>query len=289
MRAGGARSQALPSPGCASVPARRRAGGARSQALPSPGCASVPARRRAGGARSQALPSPGCASVLARRRAGGARSQALPSPGCAGVSRLCARRRRALPGTAIPWVRGSQSPVCAPEARAPRHCHPLGARESVACVRAGGARSQALPSPGCAGVSRLYARRRRALPGTAIPWVRGSQSPVCAPEARAPRHCHPLGARESVACMRAGGARFQALPSPGCAGVSCLYARQRRALPGTATLQGQVFGEAPACHLPFQASGRPNAPFSPCGRRERGDEGQKAREYSKKSIMKRIP
>jgi hypothetical protein len=288
-----------------------RAGGARSQALPSPGCASVPARRRAGGARSQALPSPGCASVPARRRAGGARSQALPSPGCAGVSRLCARRRRALPGTAIPWVRGSQSPVCAPEARAPRHCHPLGARESVACVRAGGARSQALPSPGCAGVSRLCARRRRALPGTAIPWVRGSQSPVCAPEARAPRHCHPLGARESVACVRAGGARSQALPSPGCAGVSRLcarrrralpgtaipwvrqrsrpQARRRRALPGTATLQGQVFGEAPACHLPFQASGRPNAPFSPCGRRERGDEGQKAREYSKKSIMKRIP
>jgi hypothetical protein len=238
MRAGGARSQALPSPGCASVPARRRAGGARSQALPSPGCASVPARRRAGGARSQALPSPGCAGVSrpqARRR------RALPGTAIPWVrqrSRPQARRRRALPGTAIPWVRGSQSPVCAPEARAPRHCHPLGARESVACVRAGGARSQALPSPGCAGVSRLYARRRRALPGTAIPWVRqrprpqarrrrafsgtaipwvrqrprpqarrrralpgtaipwvrGGQLPVCAPEARAPRHCHLTGA-----------------------------------------------------------------------------------------------
>jgi hypothetical protein len=30
-------------------------------------------------------------------------------------------------------------------------------------------------------------------------------------------------------------------------------------------LQERVFGEAPACHLPFQASGRPTSPFSPCG------------------------
>ena len=30
-----------------------------------------------------------------------------------------------------------------------------------------------------------------------------------------------------------------------------------------------------ALHLPFQASGRPNSPFSPCGRRGQGDEGQR--------------
>ena len=35
-------------------------------------------------------------------------------------------------------------------------------------------------------------------------------------------------------------------------------------------LQGRVVGEAPVCHLPFQASGRPNSPFSPCGRRSAG-------------------
>ena len=41
-----------------------------------------------------------------------------------------------------------------------------------------------------------------------------------------------------------------------------------------APLQGQVSGEAPACHLPFQASGRPNSPFSPCGRRGQGEISQ---------------
>ena len=35
-------------------------------------------------------------------------------------------------------------------------------------------------------------------------------------------------------------------------------------------LQERVVGEAPVCHLPFQASGHPNSPFSPCGRRGLG-------------------
>ena len=34
--------------------------------------------------------------------------------------------------------------------------------------------------------------------------------------------------------------------------------------------RGWMFWQAPACHLPFQASGRPNSPFSPCGRRGQG-------------------
>jgi hypothetical protein len=34
-----------------------------------------------------------------------------------------------------------------------------------------------------------------------------------------------------------------------------------------ASLKGWVFRESPACHLPFQASGRPNSPFYPRGRR----------------------
>ena len=39
-----------------------------------------------------------------------------------------------------------------------------------------------------------------------------------------------------------------------------------RCFQGTrASLKEWVFREAPACHLPFQPSGRPNAPFSPCG------------------------
>jgi len=38
--------------------------------------------------------------------------------------------------------------------------------------------------------------------------------------------------------------------------------------------QGWIFWLAPAYHLPFQASERSNSPFSPCGRRRLGDEGQ---------------
>jgi len=37
-----------------------------------------------------------------------------------------------------------------------------------------------------------------------------------------------------------------------------------------APLQGQVCWQAPAYHLPFQASGRPTSPFSQFGRREQG-------------------
>ena len=44
---------------------------------------------------------------------------------------------------------------------------------------------------------------------------------------------------------------------------------QQRCAPSQAD-RGEVFGEAPACHLPFQASGRPTSPFSPCGRRGQG-------------------
>jgi hypothetical protein len=34
--------------------------------------------------------------------------------------------------------------------------------------------------------------------------------------------------------------------------------------------QGEVFGEAPACHLLFRAAGRPDSPCSPCGSRGQG-------------------
>ena len=45
--------------------------------------------------------------------------------------------------------------------------------------------------------------------------------------------------------------------------------------------QGRVGWQAPAYHLPFQASGRPTSPFSQFGRREQGgDEGQKCGEDS---------
>ena len=40
--------------------------------------------------------------------------------------------------------------------------------------------------------------------------------------------------------------------------------------------QGWIFWQAPARHLPFQPSERPNSPFSPCGRRGQGDEGKRA-------------
>jgi hypothetical protein len=41
-----------------------------------------------------------------------------------------------------------------------------------------------------------------------------------------------------------------------------------------APLQGQAGWQAPACHLPFQASGRPPSLFSLCGSRGSEDEGQ---------------
>jgi hypothetical protein len=44
---------------------------------------------------------------------------------------------------------------------------------------------------------------------------------------------------------------------------------------GWGMLTGAGFLEAPACHLSFQASGRPNAPFSRVGEGGWGDEGQK--------------
>jgi hypothetical protein len=63
----------------------------------------------------------------------------------------------------------------------------------------------------------------------------------------------------------------KARPPRGCAGRPRPQTRRRRALPGHCHLTGAgFFGEAPARHLPFQASRRPNAPFSPCGRRGAG-------------------
>jgi len=43
-------------------------------------------------------------------------------------------------------------------------------------------------------------------------------------------------------------------------------ARERQ-IPGVWSLQGQVFWEAPVLLLSFWASGRPESPFSPCGRK----------------------
>jgi hypothetical protein len=40
--------------------------------------------------------------------------------------------------------------------------------------------------------------------------------------------------------------------------------------------QGWIFWKASACHLSLQASGRPNSPFSPCGRRGQGVEGRQS-------------
>ena len=43
-----------------------------------------------------------------------------------------------------------------------------------------------------------------------------------------------------------------------------------RGCPTLAGVMRQVFWQAPACHLPFQSSGRQVSPFSPCGRRGLG-------------------
>jgi len=58
---------------------------------------------------------------------------------------------------------------------------------------------------------------------------------------------------------------------------------------GWGMLTGAGFLEAPACHLPFQASGRPNAPFSPCGRRGLGGYEGKKRTGIQKTAPGSIP
>jgi len=127
-------------------------------------------------------------------------------------------------------------PADAPEARAPRHCHLTGAgflgKPLRAIFRFRHQDAQTPPSP---------------LVGEGGRGDEGQQARECSTPRIAPENS----------------TLEKALPPRGCAG---LPARRRAggALPGIATLQGQVFGEAPACHLPFQASGCPNSPFSPC-------------------------
>jgi hypothetical protein len=128
-------------------------------------------------------------------------------------------------------------PADAPEARAPRHCHLTGAgflgKPLRAIFRFRHQDAQTPPSP-------LVGEGGRGDEGQQ---ARECSTPRIAPEnstlekARPPRGCAGVPARR-----RAGGARSQALPP----------------------YRGRFFGEAPARHLPFQASRRPNAPFSPC-------------------------
>jgi hypothetical protein len=128
-------------------------------------------------------------------------------------------------------------PADAPEARAPRHCHLTGAgflgKPLRAIFRFRHQDAQTPPSP-------LVGEGGRGDEGQQ---ARECSTPRIAPEnstlekALPPRGCAGVPARR-----RAGGARSQALPP----------------------YRGRFFGEAPARHLPFQASRRPNAPFSPC-------------------------
>ena len=62
--------------------------------------------------------------------------------------------------------------------------------------------------------------------------------------------------------------RVSGAPSP-VAGIPP-GARRRRAHPGHLRFQRQVFWQAPAFLLSLWASGRPDSPFSPCGRRGLG-------------------
>jgi hypothetical protein len=128
-------------------------------------------------------------------------------------------------------------PADAPEARAPRHCHLTGAgflgKPLRAIFRFRHQDAQTPPSP-------LVGEGGRGDEGQQ---ARECSTPRIAPEnstlekALPPREYAGVPARR-----RAGGARSRALPP----------------------YRGRFFGEAPARHLPFQASRRPNAPFSPC-------------------------
>jgi hypothetical protein len=147
---------------------------------------------------------------------------------------------RASPPAGAPEAQSgvrASPPADAPEARAPRHCHLTGAgflgKPLRAIFRFRHQDAQTPPSP-------LVGEGGRGDEGQQ---ARECSTPRIAPEnstlekARPPRGCAGVPARR-----RAGGARSQALPP----------------------YRGRFFGEAPARHLPFQASRRPNAPFSPC-------------------------
>jgi hypothetical protein len=132
-------------------------------------------------------------------------------------------------------------------------------------------------------------RSTRSPPGSA------GVSPACAPDARVPRvsgrptspfaPCGSIAGRsQSRATEMNFGLRWRRLG----ARSSRPPARRRRAHPGHLHLQWEkgvahrdrFFWQAPACHLPFQPSGRPNSPFSPCGRRGQGGCGATARRSS---------
>jgi hypothetical protein len=112
-------------------------------------------------------------------------------------------------------------------------------------------------NPWMHGRSRLSARRRRALPGTPTPWGAGVLARRRAGGA--------VGCAGVPARRRAGGARSQALPP----------------------YRGRFFGEAPARHLPFQASRRPNAPSPLVGEGGRGDEGQQGGNAAHRALLLR--
>jgi hypothetical protein len=126
------------------------------------------------------------------------------------------------------------------------------------------------PHPGGGGRRRSTARwdcRSRVVPVRRRARLRRA----CGRDARAP------GA--TLRCALLHGAVFGE-PRRACA-VRAPPARMRAGRPRTrrnpqvrAPLQGQAGWQAPTCHLPFQASGRPPSLFSLCGSRGSEDEGQ---------------
>jgi hypothetical protein len=147
---------------------------------------------------------------------------------------------RASPPAGAPEAQSgvrASPPAGAPEARAPRHCHLTGAGFLGKPLRA------------------IFRFRHQDAQTPLLPlWEKGGRGDEGQQGGNAAhralllrtlplrRHCHLASTRAS--------------PPAG--------APEARA-PGHCHLTGAgFFGEAPARHLPFQASRRPNAPFSPC-------------------------
>jgi hypothetical protein len=165
-------------------------------------------------------------------------------------------------------------------------------------MRAGGARThEPARSAGVSPASRLrghdaLAPRRNA---TVTPGRRAGVSPACAPEARAPGADLLTGVDFLVSpCVPSpvSGIRTPKLPLlplwekgvGGMRGKGAQECRTSRISPKNSTLERSRPRGRPAshklslapqtharkCRLPFQASGRPDSPFSPCGRRRLG-------------------
>jgi len=188
------------------------------------------------------------------------RGRFLGSPGvparCARLRRACGRDARA-PGVHLRCARPCRGRLVGK----PRH--------AIFCFRQQDAQTPPAPRVGAGGRgdegANAHGNARASLPGT-LP-LRGARASGAHGGGTPAHPAQPSGARPCrsrlVGKPRRAIFRFrqqddQTPPAP-CVGEGV-----------GGSSQGEVFGEAPACHLLFRAAGRPDSPCSPCGSRGQG-------------------